>query len=68
MRNWSPWKTIFLGFMLSLLGVILPLLMVLQAIASTFFLNFLAVAFSVSGIIIGFIGMTIIVKTRRDNK
>jgi hypothetical protein len=54
--------------MLSLLGVILPLLMVLQAIASTFFLNFLAVAFSVSGIIIGFIGMTIIVKTRRDNR
>jgi len=68
MRNWSPWKTIFLGFMLSLLGVILPLLMVLRLVTSTFFLNFLAVAFSVSGIIMGFIGMTIMVKIHRDNR
>ena len=65
MRRWSPWKTILLGFIFVTLGVIFPLLMVLQVLESTLFLNFLSFLLSVAGVIIGFIGMAIIVKLKR---
>ena len=51
-----PWKLLVVGFVLLLLGVLLPLLMVLRVIPSTFFLNFLAYAASFSGMILGMIG------------
>jgi hypothetical protein len=64
--SWSPWKLILLGFVMNLVAMILPALMVLQVIKSTFFLNFLAFLLSIAGMLIGFIGMTFIVKLRRD--
>lgn len=66
MLSWRPWKIIGLGFTLVLLGVLIPLLIVIRVIQSTLFLNFLAYTLSTAGMIIGFIGMTFLVKVRRD--
>jgi general stress protein CsbA len=51
-----------------LVSIILPLLMVLQVLRSTFFLNFLAYGLSVAGMIIGFIGMVSMVKIKRNEQ
>ncbi len=66
MHHWGPWKTVLLGFIFVTLGVIFPLLMVLQVLESTLFLNFLSFLLSVAGVIIGFIGMAFIVKLHRN--
>jgi len=68
MRHWSPWKTIILGFIFVTLGVVFPLLMILQILESTLFLNFLSFLLSVAGVIIGFIGMAFIVKLHRNKE
>jgi len=47
---------IFIGFILVLLGFLLPLLMVLKVLASTYFLNFFSYTISVLGIFLGLIG------------
>ena len=65
--HWQPWKIIVLGMVMSLIGMILPLLMVLDVVKSTLFLNFLSYGLSVFGLIIGFAGMTLIIKLRRDD-
>jgi hypothetical protein len=57
---------IAVGGGMMLVSIILPLLMILQVLESTFFLNFLAYGLSVAGMVIGFIGMVSIVKIRRD--
>lgn len=51
-----PWKLLVAGFVLLLLGVLLPFLMVLRVIPSTFFLNFFAYTASFLGMILGMIG------------
>jgi len=56
MRDWNPLYIIGLGFVLVMLGFILPLLMVLRFIPSTFFLNFLAYGASFVGLMFGIIG------------
>ncbi|HPX95121.1 MAG TPA: hypothetical protein PLA02_01235 [Brevefilum fermentans] len=48
-----------------LISVILPLLMVLQILQSSFFLNFLTYGLSVAGLLIGFIGMVTMVRVER---
>ncbi len=63
--KWQPWKTILLGGSMLLVSVILPLLMVLQILRSSFFLNFLAYGLSVSGLLIGFIGIVTMVRIGR---
>ena len=57
---------ILLGGAMMVVSIILPFLMVMQVLRSTFFLNFLAYGLSVAGIMIGFIGMVTLVKVRRD--
>ncbi len=57
---------ILLGGAMMVVSIILPFLMVMQLLRSTFFLNFLAYGLSVVGIMIGFIGMVTLVKIRRD--
>ena len=64
--RWAPWKMIVVGGSMLLVSVILPLLMVLQILRSTFFWNFLAYGLSVAGLLIGFIGMVSLVKIRRN--
>ena len=57
---------IAVGGGMMLVSMVLPWLMVLQILRSTFFLNFLAYGLSVAGMLIGFIGMVSIVKINRD--
>lgn len=52
----SPLGLIFVGFLLSLTGVILPFLMVIHIIPSTFFLNFFSYGVSLTGLFLGVIG------------
>lgn len=66
--KWEPWKMIALGGSMMLVSVILPLLMVIQVLSSTFFLNFLAYSLSVAGLFIGFFGMVSIVRIKRIEK
>lgn len=52
-----PLRLIVIGFVLLLMGVVLPFLMVIGLLTSTFFLNFLAYSCSVAGYVTGFIGI-----------
>lgn len=49
-------RLIGIGFLLVLLGAVLPFLIVIRMVESTFFLNFLAFAASTIGIFLGVIG------------
>jgi hypothetical protein len=64
----GPNRLIWIGLLLLILGVVLPLLMVMQIIASTFFLNFLSFFLSLAGLIIGFIGTGLYVVVHRKKK
>lgn len=62
----SPRFLLSLGVILLLLGVILPFLMVIQVLESTFFLNFFAWGASVTGLAFGTIGFALSNKVRRE--
>ena len=66
--RWSPKTMILVGIGMMLISIILPFLMVMQILKSTFFMNFLAYGLSVAGILIGFIGMVSLVKIRRTQQ
>jgi len=53
---------------MTILGMVFPILMVLQVLESTLFLNFLSYGLSVGGLIIGFAGMTLIIKLNRNKE
>jgi len=57
---------IVIGFVLVMLGAVLPFLIVLQVIESTFFLNFFAYGASVAGLFLGFIGASLYVREQRS--
>lgn len=59
---------ILIGFLLVLAGAVLPLLMVLHVIPSTFFLNFFSYSASVSGLFLGIIGGALYARTARRGK
>ena len=52
----SPLGLIITGFFLALAGVVLPFLMVIHLIPSTFFLNFFSYGASLVGVFLGIIG------------
>ena len=56
---------IYIGAGLLLLGMVLPLLMVMKIITSTFFLNFFAYAASTTGFFMGLIGAMSYVKEKK---
>lgn len=60
-----PRLLLSLGLFLMLLGIILPFLMVIHVLESTFFLNFLSWAVSVIGLALGTIGVTMTVKRNK---
>lgn len=60
----SPLKLMTIGLFLLLIGVFLPFLMVLKLVESTFPLNFLAYASSISGLIVGFTGIAQYIRPR----
>ena len=57
MRNLTPNKLILAGFIGVSLGVLLPLLMVMGYIRTTYFMSFLSYAFSVVGLGVGIMGV-----------
>ena len=62
----SPRFLLGLGVILMLLGIVLPFLMVIQVLESTFFLNFFSWGISVAGLALGTIGFAMYSKGRRD--
>lgn len=56
---------ILIGFVLVLLGAILPFLMVMRIINSTFFLNFFSYGASIVGLFLGIIGSALYVRYRK---
>jgi hypothetical protein len=60
-----PWGLILIGFLLALTGVILPFLMVIHLVPSTFFLNFFSYGASLTGVFLGIIGASLHVRGGR---
>jgi hypothetical protein len=55
-----------LGLILMLLGIILPFLMVIHALESTFFLNFFSWGASVAGLSFGTIGFAMYARMKKE--
>ena len=53
----NPVRLIIVGFVLLLVGVVLPFLMVLRLLESTLPLNFISYGSSTAGLIVGFMGI-----------
>jgi hypothetical protein len=62
----SPGFLLGLGVLLMLLGIVLPFLMVIKVLESTFFLNFFSWGASVAGLALGTIGFAMYSKGRKD--
>jgi hypothetical protein len=56
MSRFSARSLLFFGFILVLLGFVLPLLIVLKILESTFPLNFFSFTVSLAGLFLGLIG------------
>jgi hypothetical protein len=61
----SPSLLLSLGVILMLLGIVLPFLMVIQILESTFFLNFFSWGMSVTGLALGTIGFAMSSRGKR---
>ncbi len=61
----SPVVMILIAFLLLLAGVVLPFLMVIHVVESTFFLNFLSYTVSLIGILLGTIGVALYARRGR---
>ena len=65
----SPRAIIFIGFILVLLGFLLPLLMVVKVLESTYFLNFFSFTASLIGLFLGLMGSAqMAAEARRSRK
>jgi len=62
----SPRFLFSLGLILLLIGWVIPLLIIMRVIPSTFLLNFFSWASSVAGLFLGFIGGAMWVKMNRE--
>jgi hypothetical protein len=61
----SPKAILIIGFVLVLVGAVLPFLMVIHILESTFFLNFFAFGAQVVGLFMGIIGAAFYVRANR---
>ncbi len=61
----SPLQLILIGFALMVVGVVLPLLMVIHVIESTFFLNFFSYTASLVGLILGISGAAMYARLKK---
>jgi hypothetical protein len=64
----GPFTLIGIGFALVIIGFIIPLLMVMQILQSTYFLNFLGYAASISGLMLGVIGTAMYASYNRKKR
>ncbi|HJS20886.1 MAG TPA: hypothetical protein VJ785_19215 [Anaerolineales bacterium] len=62
----SPRFLLILGVFLMLMGIVLPFLMVIQVLESTFFLNFFSWGASVAGLALGTIGFALWSRGRKE--
>jgi hypothetical protein len=62
----QPIRLIIIGFVLLVLGVVFPLLMMIQVVESTFWLNFLSFGMQVAGLFLGFIGGMLYIRHSRE--
>jgi len=67
MISWlRSYRILVIGFFMVLGGVILPFLMILRVLESTFFLNFFSYTISTLGVILGIIGAAMYVRENRS--
>jgi hypothetical protein len=59
---------ILTGFVMVLLGAILPFLIVMKILTSTFFLNFFSYTVSVAGLFMGIVGCAFYVRYSKKKK
>lgn len=62
----SPRTMIVVGILMMVVGWLLPFLMILQVLGSTFFLNFLSFTLSTAGLFLGMIGAALYYRQRRQ--
>ena len=65
MESVNPKRLIVIGFFLVLLGFVLPLLMVLRIVETTYFLSFVSWGSTASGLFLGLIGAAQHVRLRK---
>lgn len=63
-----PGILMLVGFFLMLAGVILPLLMVIKVLESTFLLNFISYGSSLVGMVVGTLGAALYAVGRRRDR
>jgi hypothetical protein len=61
----KPVRLILIGLLLVVLGVVLPFLMVMHLVQSTYFLNFFSYTASLVGLFLGLIGSASYVRSKR---
>jgi len=61
----NPKRLILIGFFLVLFGFIIPWLMILDIVESTFWLSFLTYGAQVSGLILGIMGAAMLAGVRK---
>ena len=61
----NPKRLILIGFFLVLFGFIIPWLMILDIVESTFWLSFLTYGAQVSGLILGIMGAAMLAGARK---
>ena len=66
MNRLSPRLLLSLGLILLILGILLPFLMVIRMLESTFFLNFFSWGASVTGLSLGTIGFAMYERINRN--
>jgi hypothetical protein len=62
----SPRLLLTLGLILMILGVVIPFLILIRVLESTFFLNFFSWGASVGGLFLGIIGVATWVRKRKE--
>ena len=60
-----PKRLMLIGFFLVLTGVLLPFLMVIQVLESTFFLNFTSFFATMVGLLLGMVGAATYVRMQK---
>ena len=66
MTRLSPRLLLSLGLILMILGILLPFLIVIHVLESTFFLNFFSWGASITGLSLGTIGFALYERIKRN--
>jgi hypothetical protein len=64
----GPKRLIWIGLAMMILGIVFPIMMIMQIMKSTIFLNFLSFFLSLGGLIIGMAGTGLYAAIHRKTK